>query len=76
MQIFEITQPRKINEFDYRTTAARIPAAAARGAAVGTGFAGALGNAITNAPLKALGARTGADLTPDADAGKKRESIA
>lgn len=77
MQIFEITQRQPVNEINYgATAAARVPAAVSRGAAIGTGFAGALGNAITNVPLKALGARTGADLTPDADAGKKRESIA
>jgi len=77
MQIFEITQRQPVNEIDYgATAAARVPAAVARGAAIGGGFAGALGNAITNAPLKALGARTGSDLVPDADAGKKRESIA
>ena len=80
MQIFEITQRQPVNEIDWRSTATRVPAAAARGAAVGTGFAGALGRAITNAPLKALGGRTGADLTPDRDAvglfGKKPESIA
>lgn len=77
MQIFEITQRQPVNEIDYgATAAARVPAAVARGAAIGGGFASALGNAITNAPLKALGARTGADLVPDADAGKTRESIA
>jgi len=77
MQIFEITQRQPVNEINYgATAAARVPAAVSRGAAIGGGFAGALGNAITNAPLKALGARTGADLTPDADAGKTRESIA
>jgi hypothetical protein len=76
MQIFEITQRQPVNEINYgATTAARVPAAVSRGAAIGTGFAGALGNAITNAPLKALGARTGADLTPDADAGKQRAAI-
>ena len=95
MQIFEITQRQLVNEISYAATkdyvsaktpdfvknyAAATPAAVSRGAAVGTGFAGALGNAITNAPLNALGARTGADLTPDRDAvglfGKTRESIA
>jgi len=77
MQIFEITQRQPVNEINYgATAAARVPAAVSRGAAIGGGFAGALGNAITNAPLKALGAKTGADLTPDADAGKTRESIA
>jgi hypothetical protein len=76
MQIFEITKREPVNEINYgATTAARVPAAVSRGAAIGTGFAGALGNAITNAPLKALGARTGADLTPDADAGKQRAAI-
>lgn len=76
MQIFEITQRQPVNEINYgATTAARVPAAVSRGAAIGTGFAGALGNAITNAPLKALGARTGANLTPDADAGKQRAAI-
>jgi nucleotide-binding universal stress UspA family protein len=80
MQIFEITQRQPVNEFDYGATKQNVKAAVspalARGAAIGTGFAGALGNAITNAPLKALGARTGADLIPDADAGKNRESVA
>ena len=95
MQIFEITQRQPVNEISYAATkdyvsaktpdvvksyAAATPAAVSRGVATGTGFAGALGNAITNAPLKALGARTGANLTPDPDAvglfGKTRESIA
>ena len=76
MQIYEITQKTKVNEINYgQTTAARVPAAVSRGVAVGTGFAGALGNALTNAPLKALGARTGSTLTPDADAGKERAAI-
>lgn len=75
MQIYEITQPRRLNEINYGSTAARVPAAVSRGAAIGTGFAGALGQAITNAPLKALGARTGSNLVPDADAGKKRAAI-
>lgn len=76
MQIYEITQKTKVNEINYgQTTAARVPAAVSRGVAVGTGFAGALGNAITNAPLKALGARTGSTLTPDPDAGKERAAI-
>jgi hypothetical protein len=83
MQIFEITQRQLVNEIDWGATTqkvkAAVPPALARGAAVGTGFAGALGNALTNAPLKALGARTGADLAPDPDAvglfGKSRESI-
>jgi hypothetical protein len=84
MQIFEITQRQPVNEIDWGATKQNVKAAAspalARGAAIGTGFAGALGNAITNAPLKALGARTGADLVPDPDAvglfGKSRESVA
>ena len=96
MQIFEITQPRKkLNEISYAATkdyvsaktpdfvknyAAATPAAVSRGAAIGTGFASALGKAITNAPLKALGAKTGADLVPDPDEvglfGKDRASIA
>ena len=80
MQIFEITQRQSVNEIDYgATAAARVPAAVARGAAIGGGFAGALGNAITNAPLKALGARTGSDLVPDPDRvglfGKSRAAI-
>jgi hypothetical protein len=91
MQIFEITQRRPVNEISWAATkdkvaavkdnyAAATPAALSRGVATGTGFAGALGRAITNAPLNALGGRTGADLTPDRDAvgwfGKTRESIA
>ena len=77
MQIFEITQPRKkLNEIDFGA----VKAPAARGAAIGTGFASALGKAITNAPLKALGAKTGADLVPDPDEvglfGKSRASDA
>ena len=83
MQIFEITQRQPVNEINYGATAKNVKAAVspalARGAAIGTGFAGALGNAITNAPLKALGARTGADLAPDPDAvglfGKSRAAI-
>lgn len=83
MQIFEITQRQSVNEINYGATAKNVKAAVspalARGAAIGTGFAGALGNAITNAPLKALGARTGADLAPDPDAvglfGKSRAAI-
>ena len=96
MQIFEITQPRKkLNEISYAATkdyvsaktpdfvknyAAATPAAVSRGAAIGGGFASALGKAITNAPLKALGAKTGADLVPDPDEvglfGKSRASDA
>jgi hypothetical protein len=83
MQIFEITQRQPVNEIDWGATKQNVKAAVspalARGAAVGGGFAGALGNAITNAPLKALGARTGADLAPDPDAvglfGKSRAAI-
>ena len=83
MQIFEITQRQPVNEIDYGATKQNVKAAVspalARGAAIGGGFASALGNAITNAPLKALGARTGSDLVPDPDAvglfGKSRESI-
>jgi hypothetical protein len=84
MQIFEITQRQPVNEIDWGATKQNVKAAVApalsRGAAIGTGFAGALSNAITSAPLKALGARTGADLTPDPDEvglfGKSRESVA
>ena len=73
MQIFEITQPRKkLNEIDFGA----VKAPAARGVAAAGGFASALGKAITNAPLKALGAKTGADLVPDPDAGKSRASVA
>ena len=80
MQIFEITQRQPVNEINYgATTAARVPAAVSRGAAIGRGFAGALGTALTNAPLKALGARTGSDLVPDPDRvglfGKSRAAI-
>jgi len=94
MQIFEITQRQPVNEINWAATkdyvsaktpdvvknyAAATPAAVSRGVATGTGFAGALGRAITNAPLKALGGRTGADLVPDRDAvglfGKTRESM-
>lgn len=94
MQIFEITQRQPVNEISYAATkdyvsaktpdfvknyAAATPAAMSRGAAVGTGFAGALGSALTNAPLKALGARTGSDLVPDPDRvglfGKSRAAI-
>ena len=94
MQIFEITQRQPVNEISYAATkdyvsaktpdfvknyAAATPAAVSRGAAVGTGFAGALGSALTNAPLKALGARTGSDLVPDPDRvglfGKSRAAI-
>ena len=84
MQIFEITQRQPVNEIDWGATKQNVKAAVApalsRGAAIGTGFAGALSNAITSAPLKALGARTGANLTPDPDEvglfGKSRESVA
>ena len=80
MQIFEITQRQPVNEIDWGATTQKVKAAAspalARGAAIGTGFAGALGNAITNAPLKALGARTGANLVPDPNDDKDPESIA
>ena len=77
MQIFEITQPRKkLNEIDFGA----VKAPAARGVAAAGGFASALGKAITNAPLKALGAKTGADLVPDPDEvglfGKDRASDA
>lgn len=77
MQIFEITQPRKkLNEIDFGA----VKAPAARGVAAAGGFASALGKAITNAPLKALGAKTGADLVPDPDEvglfGKSRASDA
>jgi len=73
MQIFEITQPRKkLDEIDFGA----VKAPAARGVAAAGGFASALGKAITNAPLKALGAKTGADLVPDPDAGKSRASVA
>ena len=77
MQIFEITQPRKkLNEIDFGA----VKAPAARGVAAAGGFASALGKAITNAPLKALGAKTGADLVPDPDEvglfGKDRASVA
>jgi nucleotide-binding universal stress UspA family protein len=79
MQIFEITQRQPVNEIDWGATKQNVKAAAspalARGAAIGTGFAGALGNAITNAPLKALGARTGANLVPDPNDDKDPESI-
>ena len=90
MQIFEITQRQPVNEISYAATkdyvsaktpdfvknyAAATPAALSRGVATGTGFAGALGNAITNAPLKALGARTGANLVPDPNDDKDPKSI-
>jgi len=73
MRIFEITLPRKkLDEIDFGA----VKAPAARGAAVAGGFASALGKAITNAPLKALGAKTGADLVPNPDDAKDRASIA
>jgi hypothetical protein len=78
MRIFEITLPRKkLNEIDFGA----VKAPAARGAAVAGGFASALGKAITNAPLAALGAKTGAgNLAPDPDEvglfGKSRASDA
>ena len=73
MRIFEITLPRKkLDEIDFGA----VKAPAARGVAAAGGFASALGKAITNAPLKALGAKTGADLVPDPDAGKSRASVA
>jgi hypothetical protein len=78
MRIFEITLPRKkLDEIDFGA----VKAPAARGAAVAGGFASALGKAITNAPLAALGAKTGAgNLAPDPDEvglfGKSRASDA